>query len=431
MPLDVEHVFSDQVAGHAAHKSLRWTWPVRCAAFLLMTIVVAIVVEGVSLGTLVIQAGSWQRHRDRRERAANQANEGWRDAEQVASTMLHPYVGSVPAPTTTTADLGTDGSPARSTFVNQGLPIHRRSADRLLIGITGGSAARRLSKDATDVLATELLSWPEFAGRTCHFALLAADEYKQPQQLMLFNYQLSQGAEFDLLINLDGLNEVTAPVTGNIPAGLNTCYPSDWGQTTVEVTRTDYLHNIGLVKYLNQQQRVNAIRAGTFPSSLSPTAQLIWSYEHSQRDRDIAEARQKAEAMTRQAATYCSSGPPEEFRSPQEMYDRCIDLWCRSSILLHRECEINNIRYYHFLEPIPRRTPAAQDARGVAISSCIPLMQTSSLQRLKDAAVEFTDLSDLGLAARETNVTEEVILIKAIAASIKQALVRIPGEGSK
>lgn len=433
MPPDVEQVgaLSDQAASVGARKSLRWTWPARCAALLLMTIVVAMIVEGVSLGILVIQTGSWQQHRDRRERAANRATEEWPDIAPVASTMLHPYVGSVPSPAAAAAAPATDDGPARTTFVNQGVAVHRRSADRLLIGITGGSAARRLSRDATDVLATELSSWPEFAGRTCHFVLLAADEYKQPQQLMLFNDQLSQGAEFDLLINLDGLNEVTLPITGNIPAGMNTCYPSDWGQTTVEVTRTDYLHNIGLVKYLNQQQRISAIRAGTFPSSLSPTAQLIWSYEHSQRDRDIAEARQKAEAMTRQAATYCSSGPPEKFHSPQEIYDRCIDLWCRSSILMHRECEINNIRYFHFLEPIPRRTLEAQDARRKSISSCIPLMQTSSRQLLKDAGVEFTDLSDLSVAARETNTTEEVILIKAIAASIKQSLARIPWKGSK
>ena len=433
MPPDVDQVgtLSDQAAGHGVRKSLRWTWPARCAAFLLITIVLAIVVEGLSLGILVIHAGSWQQHRDRRERAANQTTESWPEVAQTASTMLHPYVGSVPAPVKTETVPATDDNPARSTFVNQSLPIQRRAADRLLIGITGGSAARRLSQDATQVLATELSSCPDFAGRTCHFVLLAAVEYKQPQQLMLFNYQLSQGAEFDLLINLDGLNEVTLPITGNIPAGLNTCYPNDWGQTTVEVTRTDYLHNIGLIKYLKQRQRISAIRAGSFPSSLSPTAQLIWSYGQIQRERDIADARQKADAMLRQPATYCGSGPPEEFHSTQEMYDRCIDLWYRSSILLHRECEINNIRYFHFLEPIPRRTLEAQDARGKAISACIPLMQTSSRQQLKDAGVEFTDLSDLSMAARETNVTEEVILIKAMAAIIQQALVRVPWDGSK
>ena len=33
--------------------------------------------------------------------------------------------------------------------------------------------------------------------------------YKQPQQLMAYNYLLSLGAEFDAVINIDGYNVIT------------------------------------------------------------------------------------------------------------------------------------------------------------------------------------------------------------------------------
>ena len=92
----------------------------------------------------------------------------------------------------------------------------------------GGSVARQFAVNATDLLSDELATCPEFVGWTCQFVRLAGDGYKQPQQLMTLIYMLSLGAEFDVLINLDGQNEAVLPKIDNIPFGLNSAFPGDW-----------------------------------------------------------------------------------------------------------------------------------------------------------------------------------------------------------
>ena len=48
---------------------------------------------------------------------------------------------------------------------------------------------------------------------------------KQPQQLFLLNYLLLMGYEFDIVINIDGYNEVVFPLVENLPNGLWPHYP--------------------------------------------------------------------------------------------------------------------------------------------------------------------------------------------------------------
>ncbi|MBS0205756.1 MAG: hypothetical protein JSS49_22875 [Planctomycetes bacterium] len=409
----------------------------RLVVCLLVTVVAGIVIEGLSLVILLIQHGSLQQHRLFRECAARQICDTRPDPGLAESTILHPYLGSIPRP---------DG-PDKSGYMESAIPLCRRSNDRLIVGITGGAAARRISVQATDVLSREISTFPEFAGRTCHFVRLAADGFKQPQQLMILNYLLSQGAEFDLLINLDGLNEVVLPATENHPSGVHTEFPGDWGSTTVELTRPDYRHNVGLAIFLRRQQQSDAIQAGTFPWCYSPVSQLRWSYRHHQLEQEITESLRNAAAMTRQSASYCSSGPPEEFGSAQAMYDESIDLWCRSSILLHRECVINQIRYFHFLEPIsdlPVSSPLGEtgiarvesDARTAAIHGCWPLMRTRSRKQLDAAGVEFADLTDtfsnLDTAPpTESEPADQILVCKAIAGRIKKFLAQNPWKSAK
>ena len=73
--------------------------------------------------------------------------------------------------------------------------------------------------NATGVLEQELSQLPRFSGKSFRFVRLAIDGNKQPQQLMTLNYLLTLGAEFDIVINLDGVNEASLPGMDNVPYG--------------------------------------------------------------------------------------------------------------------------------------------------------------------------------------------------------------------
>ena len=52
--------------------------------------------------------------------------------------------------------------------------------------------------------------------------------YKKTQQLLALAYFLSLGAEYDLIINLDGYNDIVLPITDNYSFGVNPFFPRAW-----------------------------------------------------------------------------------------------------------------------------------------------------------------------------------------------------------
>ena len=143
--------------------------------------------------------------------------------------MIHPYIGAVFQPRETSAEhvAGKLDFTEYGYFDDQ-TPIRKRSPGKVIVGLTGGSVARQLGTTATGVLERELSRISGFQGRSFEFVRLAIDGQKQPQQLMALNYLLTLGAEFDVLINLDGLNEISLPGIDNVPLGVSAHPPRKW-----------------------------------------------------------------------------------------------------------------------------------------------------------------------------------------------------------
>ena len=87
-------------------------------------------------------------------------------------------------------------------------PVARASDRQLLVGIFGGSVGAWFCEVGADRLAARLAAAPAFRGRDVVPLCFSHEGYKQPQQLLVLSYFLSIGQAFDLVINIDGFNEV-------------------------------------------------------------------------------------------------------------------------------------------------------------------------------------------------------------------------------
>jgi hypothetical protein len=322
-------------------------------------------------------------------------------------TVLHPYIGAVLEPKNDGGKLTYYGR-YRITefgFVDETQPIHKRSADKVIVGILGGSVAKQLSLVAADRLAEDLSNDPKYAGRTFRFVRLAGDGYKQPQQLMTICYLLSIGAEFDVVINLDGLNESALPKIDNVSKGVYTAFPRDWGSMVATTNSPEFIRRAGYVSYLREHQSRLAAKFGRFPLDYSPAAQLIWSWRNADIDRLIFNQLHDMSQFSHKEITYCGLGPHEKFDSDREMYDRCIEIWKHSSLVLNGICRTNGIEYFHFLQPnqylADTKPIGPEEAKvairegcpiGVAVRECFPIMRQEG-KALKAAGVDFTDLT--------------------------------------
>ncbi len=81
--------------------------------------------------------------------------------------------------------------------------------------------------------------------------------YKQPQQLLALAYFLSLGAEYDLIINLDGYNDIVLPITDNYSFGVNPFFPRAWNLRISRQPCKKILTVIGEVRYLRDLKEEN------------------------------------------------------------------------------------------------------------------------------------------------------------------------------
>ena len=98
----------------------------------------------------------------------------------------------------------------------------------LRVGIFGGSVAFIFSFTSRDRLAAALATLPGVGDRPIVIRSFALGRYKQPQQLEALAYLLALGEQFDVVINIDGFNDIVVPYLQNIPQGVTPVYPANW-----------------------------------------------------------------------------------------------------------------------------------------------------------------------------------------------------------
>src|SRR5581483_3419802 len=133
----------------------------------------------------------------------------------LAVLSLHPYLGYV-------YDRDSNAGFSDHGFTSE--TVYPQMDDALIVGIFGGSVADQLFVKR-QTLENELEKIPELGQKAILFVNLAIGGFKQPQQLMALTYMLSLGGHFDVVINVDGFNEVTLPVNENLPNHVFPFFP--------------------------------------------------------------------------------------------------------------------------------------------------------------------------------------------------------------
>jgi hypothetical protein len=232
-------------------------------------------------------------------------------------------------------------------------PLEPRPEGSVRVVLTGGSVALELYLVARDTLAAELARAPALAGREIEIVSLALGGQKQPQQLMALNWFLLLGAEFDIVINLDGFNEIALPVTDILPAGIFPFYPTRWPRlalTQVDVDAATLLGRAALVRQRREAWRRAVARA---PWRYSSFVLALWSAHDA---RLAAEVTALAETLRARLSAEDHEdvqlvGPPYEVASPEEAFPEAVAVWVRASRMMAQLAADHGIVYRQFLQP--------------------------------------------------------------------------------
>jgi len=263
-------------------------------------------------------------------------------AQHPRREVLHPYLGYIPLPTKRPrlddgAWINEDG------FYQDDSPIFDQG-DALIVGITGGSVAGQFLQKGRTALLEELSLHSRVAGREVRFVGLAFGGFKQPQQLMVLSYVLAMGGSLDLLINIDGFNEVALHDTANALQGVAPIYPRDWYfRTARDEVVNDELTSL---RELRLQRRVRAQAAQESLLGRTWTGRAVWLVKDRFTAREAREKEQELRSTDKQRSVQ-RGGPILE---QEVQYDQ-VRIWREASLQLHRLCTANGIEYFHFLQP--------------------------------------------------------------------------------
>ncbi|MEG3926751.1 MULTISPECIES: hypothetical protein [unclassified Microcoleus] len=89
-------------------------------------------------------------------------------------------------------------------------PLKKNQKNQFIIGVFGGSVASNYAvfEVQNKILPQYLKQLPGLKDKEFVILSFATGGYKQPQQLLILNYFLALGQELDMVVNIDGFNEV-------------------------------------------------------------------------------------------------------------------------------------------------------------------------------------------------------------------------------
>jgi hypothetical protein len=327
------------------------------------------------------------------------------DDPQAAEDSVHPYFGFVRRPKEQPEP---DSLPVNAYgFVDSNSPIQHREAGKVIVGILGGSLAEEFCDFALPDFEAQLKQLPRFAGKRFVFVRLAISGYKEPQQLFVVSYLLALGAQFDVIINIDGFNEIALPVVENKPAGVFPSFPRDWGVRVLERRDTALLRRMGEVVYLQETDRSWSRPFTAIPWCYSPLARLVWAVRHEWLARAIMSGYKSTIELREKHRSFTAQGPSETFDELPALLKHCVGVWQRSSLELAKVCDGMGIEYHHFLQPnqyVAGSKPIGEAERGVAIESTFPAkpaveggypMLIEAGRELASSGVRFHDLTQI------------------------------------
>lgn len=289
-----------------------------------------------------------------------------------------------------------------------GAPPAVAGSDDLRIGVFGGSVAFIFSTAGEDALAHELVKLGVVGGADrVEVVSYALPGYKQPQQLMTLAYMLSLGERLDVVVNLDGFNDVTLGLLENASHKVHPFYPRRWRDRVRSLPDLRHRNLLGEVGYLHSRRVELARSFAATPLRLTVTGNLVWRAL----DRRAAGAAAGAEARLAAYRTprwwpAVSRGPDFQ-EDPDAILAGSVALWQRTSRQMHDLCAARGIAYHHFLQPnqyVPGSKPlsAAERSRAYVadgdyarlVPEAYPLLRRAG-RELASEGVSFHDLTDV------------------------------------
>lgn len=282
--------------------------------------------------------------------------------------------------------------------------------------LLGGSVAAIFcgKKGGVEALVAGLRALPQLAGRRVHLYRLAIPGYKQPQQLTLLAYLLARGARPELVVNLDGLNELRQSMN-NQERGAPPTWPAigHWASVTGS-GNLESAQMAALAKVFLAQVEARRIVARAERYRLAESALLgLWTRRSLERARSKWQGAQEEYVAASQASRQGVRAQLPRVAGEEFSLADAVACWSASSRAIDSLCRPLGIRYLHALQPTlhdkgSKVLTAEEERKGLQegqyderIVAGYELLR-AELDRLQTSGITTADLSGIFRNTSET-----------------------------
>lgn len=266
-------------------------------------------------------------------------------------------------------------------------PFTKTSKNQFILGIFGGSVANNLAVDEYEstMLSRKLKSYPEFANKEIIVLNFANGGYKQPQQLLILNYFLAVGQEFDMVVNIDGFNEVAL-------SNLNNKSQLDLGMPSVQHVQalTDLANDnlspeaMAAIVKINENKKqlrttiaqLQTCRLALCNAVISIQVRLLlkdYQQEIIKYDKQVKESKTDPKNS---GTVYIPKS--DTVLDDTDAFSKIVSMWYDSSVMMNQILSSRKIPYFHFVQPnqyYPTKRIFPQKEKAFAISKDSPYME--------------------------------------------------------
>ncbi len=239
-------------------------------------------------------------------------------------------------------------------------PFIKINKNQFIVGIFGGSVANNFAVDeyVTQRLSKKLKSYPEFANKEIVILNFGNGGYKQPQQLLILNYFLALGQDLDLVINIDGFNEVALSNLNN-KAQLDIGMPSVQHIQPLTSLANNNLSPEAMSSIVQISENKKQLKAGIDKLQTCQLAlcHAVTSLQVKQLVNNYQQAVVKYDTQVKQSnPDTANSGivylPKADYVLPDRAaFDKIASMWYESSIGMNQILSSRKIKYFHFIQP--------------------------------------------------------------------------------
>lgn len=281
------------------------------------------------------------------------------------------------------------------------MPPRQRNKDAVIVALMGGSVAESVAGELWNALFWHFLE--SGTGPVPIFLDLGSGGYHQPQQGVVLANMMANGAQFDIVILLDGFNDIIFPYNQG-HSGVQPTFPLHWSSLVSMATEQRAIAH--RMRALRDEER--SLRHDS-ESALQRSAvfRVIWRFRLADVERRISAGHHELMAAATMEYGLERHGPRARYT---EDYLRTVGarLWYDGSRLIAGLARWHGAEIFHFIQPnqhVPDSKPLSAEELAIfglpgtgddPYSVMVPIgygQMREYGQRLREQGVHFFDLS--------------------------------------